>query len=133
LLRPDRGIEAANAFFRKALASNPGCAPRKVTLDGHAPSHRALRLLRRERRVWRRVQVRSCKYLNSIVEQDHRAVKGRCASMMGFKSFDSAATTIAGIELAHRIRKKQFALGHARGACRFNMRTAWARALFGAA
>ena len=93
LLRPDRGIEAAKAFFRKALESNLGCAPRKVTLDGHVPSHRALRLLRRERRVWRRVQLRSSKYLNNIVEQDHRAVKGRCAPMMGFKSFDSASTT----------------------------------------
>jgi len=47
-LRPDRGIAAAQAFFRKALASHPDRAPRKVTLDGHAPSHRALRVLRRE-------------------------------------------------------------------------------------
>jgi hypothetical protein len=96
---------------------------------GVEPIHHSLHLFV----CWRRVQVRSCKYLNNIVEQDHRAVKGRCVPMMGFQSFDSAATTIAGIELARRIRKKQFALGHARGACRFNMRTAWERALFGAA
>jgi len=44
MLRPDRGIAAAQAFFRKALASHPDRAPRKVTLDGHVPSHRALRL-----------------------------------------------------------------------------------------
>ena len=48
LRRPDRGITAAQAFFRRALASHPDRLPRKVTLDGHAPSHRALRLLRRE-------------------------------------------------------------------------------------
>src|SRR5271169_6573899 len=48
MLRPDRGIAAAQAFFRKALASHPDRAPRKVTLDGHVPSRRALRLLRRE-------------------------------------------------------------------------------------
>src|SRR2546428_8846179 len=102
-LRPDRGIAAAQAFFRKALASHPDRAPRKVTLDGHAPSHRALRVLRREHPAWRRVRVRSSKYLNSIIEQDHRAIKRRCASLKGFKSFANAAVTIAGVELAHRI------------------------------
>ena len=48
LLRRDRGIAAAQALFRKALATNPTRRPRKVTLDGHTPSQRALRLLRRE-------------------------------------------------------------------------------------
>jgi transposase-like protein len=48
--------------------------------------------------------VRTCKYLNNIVEQDHRAIKRRRASMAGFKSFTNVAITIAGIELAHRIR-----------------------------
>jgi transposase-like protein len=133
LLRKDRGIEAAKAFFRKALASNDGRPPRKVTLDGHVPSHRALRLLRREGRVWYNIRVRTCRYLNNIVEQDHRAIKRRCASMTGFKTFQSASITIAGIELAHRIRKHQFALGHAQGASRYTMRTAWERALFGTA
>jgi putative transposase len=54
------------------------------------------------------VEVRSCKYLNNIVEQDHRAIKRRCASMKGFQSFTNAAITIAGIESAHRIHKRQF-------------------------
>jgi transposase-like protein len=44
LLRRDRGIAAAQAFFRKALATNLNRWPRKVTLDGHVPSHRTLRL-----------------------------------------------------------------------------------------
>jgi transposase-like protein len=111
LLRCDRGIAAAQAFFRKALATNLNRWPRKVTLDGHVPSHRALRLLRREDPRWLHVKVRSCKYLDNIVEQDHRAIKRRCASMAGFKSFDNAAITIAGIELAHRIHKRQFSFG----------------------
>lgn len=55
--------------------------------------------------------VRSNRYLNNIVEQDHRAIKRRCASMLGLKSFTTAAITLAGIELAHRIRKRQFSLG----------------------
>jgi transposase-like protein len=53
LLRRDRDIAAAQAFFRKALATNPTRWPRKVTLGGHTPSHRALRLLRRENPKWR--------------------------------------------------------------------------------
>lgn len=111
LLRPDRGIAAAQAFFRKALISVAPRLPRKVTLDGHVPSRRALWLLRREHPCWRNVKVRTNRYLNNIIEQDHRAIKRRCVSMAGFKSFANASVTIAGIELAHRIRKRQFSLG----------------------
>ena len=132
LLRPDRGIAAARAFFRKAAATNGGHGPRKVTLDGHVPSRRALWLLRREALLWRHVKVRTSQYLNNIVEQDHRAIKRRCSAMHGFKSVSAATVTIAGIELAHRIRKHQFRLGHARGRRRHSMLTAWNRALFGA-
>jgi putative transposase len=64
------------------------------------------RLLRREDPKWKFVQVRSSQYLNNLIEQDHRAIKRRCASMGGFKSFGTAAITLAGIELAHRIRKR---------------------------
>jgi transposase-like protein len=55
LLRRDRGIVAAQAFFRKALATCAPRVPRKVTLDGHVPSRRALWLLRREHPCWRNV------------------------------------------------------------------------------
>jgi transposase-like protein len=100
-----------------------------VTLDGHVPSHRALRLLRREDPRWLQVKVRSCKYLNNIVEQDQRAIKRRCASMVGFKSFDNAAITIAGIELAHRIHKRQFAFGARRPRRVRSLKALWDRAL----
>ena len=129
MLRPDRGIAAAQAFFRKALASHPDRAPRKVTVDGHVPSHRALRLLRREHPAWRRVTVRSSKYLNNIIEQDHRAIKRRCASMKGFKSFANAAVTIAGVELAIRIHKHQFSIGRDRPRNDSSLRTDWERAI----
>jgi transposase-like protein len=106
LLRRDRGIAAAQAFFRKPLPTNPTRSPHKVTLDGHTPSHRALLLLRPENPKWKYVEVRTCKYLNNIVEQDHRAIKRRCAPVKGSKSFTNGAITIAGIELAHRIHKR---------------------------
>src|SRR3979409_206772 len=56
-------------------------------------------------------KLRSSKYLNNLIEQDHRGVKQRIAVMLGFKGFRNAAMTIAGIELMHRIRKRQFGLG----------------------
>jgi len=129
LLRRDRGIDAAQAFFRKALASNAPRVPRKVTLDGHVPTRRALWLRRREHPCWRNLKVRTCKYLNNIVEQDHRAIKRRCASMAGFKSFANAAITIAGIELAHRIRKGQFSFGRGRRRHDWSRKAEWAMAL----
>jgi len=57
---------------------------------------------------WKRL--RSSRYLNNMVEQDHRGVKSRFKPMLGFKVFDRAAVTIAGVELLHRIRKGQFNL-----------------------
>jgi putative transposase len=49
------------------------------------------------------------KYLNNILEQTHRFIKRITKSMMAFKAFHSASATIAGIEVAHMIRKNQFA------------------------
>ncbi len=66
---------------------------------------------------WKDTRLRSSKYLNNLIEQDHRGVKSRINPMLGFKVFDRAAVTIAGVELLHRIRKGQFNLGrlHVRG------------------
>jgi transposase-like protein len=55
-------------------------------------------------------KLRSSKYLNNLIEQDHRSVKQRVAVMLGFKQFRNAAITIASIKLMHRIRKGQFDL-----------------------
>jgi transposase-like protein len=129
LLRPDRSIASAQAFFRKTLSTNFPRWPRKITLGGNSASHRALRLLRRENRKWKYVLVRGCRYLNNIVEQDHRAIERRCASMTGFKSFENASIRIAGIELAHRIRKHQFSFGPGRQRRVGSLKQLWERAL----
>ncbi|MBN8245782.1 IS6 family transposase, partial [Nitratireductor aquimarinus] len=55
----------------------------------------------------RTVAIRQAKYLNNILEQDHRFIKRITGPMMGFKAFHSTAATIAGIETAHMIRKAQ--------------------------
>ena len=126
-LSEHRNIEAAKDFLRKALSTSG--APMKGTLGGHYGSHRALFELRREAWVWRRVKVRTCQYVNNIVEQDHRAIKARTGPMLVFKTFVNAARALAGIELVHRIRKGQFMLVRRRGPTpRISMRTAWNRA-----
>jgi transposase-like protein len=125
----DRSESAARAFFSKALITHQHRRPRKVNLDGNAASHRALRSLRQENPEWRSVVVRSRRYLNNIVEQDHRAIKRRCAPMLALKSFRTAAVTLAGVELAHRIRKRQFSFGRGGPRQFSSLKHLWARAL----
>ena len=54
------------------------------------------------------VIVRTSKYLNNLIEQDHRRVKQRSSPMLGFKRFGNAAVTISGMELIQKIKKGQF-------------------------
>ena len=53
------------------------------------------------------IEIRKIKYLNNIVEQDHRAVKRVTRPMLGFKAFEAAHDTLVGIELMHMIKKRQ--------------------------
>ena len=105
-----RDVAAARAFLRKAIKSQQRF-PRTITLDGYATSHRAVRQLKVDGWLLANTKLRSSIYLNNLIEQDHRGVKQRIAAMLGLKGFSNAAITIAGIELLHRIRKGQFALG----------------------
>ena len=111
-LRRTRGIAAAKAFFRKALKHHR--EPPSITLDGHQPSHSALRRMGMNGEFNFRgpnpVKIRCCQYLNNVREQDHRRVKGRLRSMLGFKTFYNARRVIIGIELAQKIHKRQFAI-----------------------
>jgi transposase-like protein len=110
LLRAKRDVAAAKAFFRRAF-KRQGRLPRAITLDGYQASHRAAREILGEHRRGKRTQIRSSKYLNNLIEQDHRSIKLRLGPMLGLKRFQRASITIAGIELMHRIRKGQFKLG----------------------
>ena len=85
-------------------------APETITLDGYAASHRAVREMKIDRELPKETRVRSSKYLNNLIEQDHRGVKSRIGPMLGLKWFTTAAIVIAGIELSHRIHKGQFDL-----------------------
>ena len=65
----------------------------------------AMRTLKREGMLSRRVPLRQCKYLNNIVEQDHRSIKKRTWLAKGYGSFQSAWRTLEGIETVNMIRK----------------------------
>ncbi|HTW68875.1 MAG TPA: DDE-type integrase/transposase/recombinase [Acetobacteraceae bacterium] len=111
--RAFRQFRPAKAFFRKAIKGQ-GSGPRTVTLDGYAASHRAVREMKADGELPAETKLRSSKYLNNLIEQDHRGVKQRIGPMLGFKWFRTAAITIAGIELLLRIHKGQFNLGRLR-------------------
>ena len=108
LLSRRRDIAAAKRFFSRATGQHG--VPRVITLDGYAALHRAVAKLKEVGMLPRHVRVRSCKYLNSVVEQDHRRIKQPIRPMLGFKRFETAAVTIRGIELAMKIKKQQFNL-----------------------
>ena len=77
-------------------------------MDGYPASHRAVEALKAEGVLPRDIELRSNAYLNNMVEQDHRRVKQWVGPMLGFKRFDHAAIVLAGMELAHKLRKGQF-------------------------
>jgi transposase-like protein len=108
-LSPKRDVNAAKAFLRKAMKQQR--VPSKITLDGYAASHRAVRELKASGELPQHVVVRSSKYLNNRIEQDHRRVKQRIRVMVGLKNSQTAAVVISGIELAEKIKKGQFQIG----------------------
>jgi putative transposase len=105
LLRKYRDAAAAKAFFRKAFKHN-GC-PEKVTIDKSGSNIAALSSANKALPKDKQIEVRQIKYLNNIIEQDHRFIKKRTKPMLGFKSFHSAKVTIAGIENIRMIQKGQ--------------------------
>jgi putative transposase len=103
LLTPQRDRAAAAAFLRKAIRDQG--LPEKITIDQSGSNTAAIKRYNRAHGAG--IAIRQCKYLNNIVEQDHRAVKRQVRPMLGFKSFWAARCTIAGIEVMHALRKGQ--------------------------
>jgi transposase-like protein len=90
-------------FLIKAIRRHGG--PEKVTIDGSEANAAAIRRYNAERGA--AMAIRQVRYLNNVVEQDHRAVKRITRPMLGFKSFEAAQCTLAGVELMHMLRKGQ--------------------------
>jgi transposase-like protein len=121
-----RDVNAAKAFLRKAIKEQR--VPIKITLDAYAAPHRAVTDLKASGELPKRVAVRTSKYLNNRIEQDHRRIKQRLRPMLGLKNFSTAAVVIGGIELAEKIKKGQFKIGKL-GSTKATMPEVWQAAL----
>src|SRR5256886_3979560 len=103
LLTEQRDEQAAKRFLTKAIRRHG--VPEKITIDGSAANAAAIKSYNAEHGT--AIAIRKIKYLNNIVEQDHRGVKRITRPMLGFKAFDAAQATLVGIELMHMIKKRQ--------------------------
>jgi len=109
MLSEQRDEAAAGAFFQQAIGNNG--VPEKVVIDKSGANQAGLlsvNTLLWFLGFWPLIEILQVKYLNNIVEQDHRFIKKITKPMKGFKAFHSASATLQGIEVAHMIRKKQF-------------------------
>jgi len=103
LLRAKRDKEAARRYFEKAIDQNG--TPETITIDKSGANLAGLHAVNARRET--PIRIRQAKYLNNIVEQDHRAIKRRTRPMLGFKDFCCARILLGGIELMHMIGKGQ--------------------------
>ncbi|WP_170428430.1 IS6 family transposase [Ruegeria arenilitoris] len=109
MLSERRNRPAAARFFAKALSSNE--IPSKIVIDKSGANAAGIREVNKILNRFgcpAKIQTVRSKYLNNLIEQDHRFIKRRVRHMCGFKSFRSASATLDGIEVANMIRKQQF-------------------------
>jgi putative transposase len=111
LLTEERDEQAAKRFLTKAIRRHG--VPEKITIDGSAANEAAIKSYNKDHGTV--ITIRKIKYLNNIVEQDHRGVKRLTRPMLGFKAFDAAQSTLTGIALMHMLRKGQLADGVEQG------------------
>jgi transposase, IS6 family len=107
LLAARRDTAAAKRFFRKAMAQPHVANPRTLTVDKNPAYPRAVADMKSDGQLSRRTCLRQCKYLNNIVEQDHRRIKRLVRPGLGFGSFHTARRTLAGFETMAMMRKGQ--------------------------
>ncbi len=107
MLSSKRDRKAAKRFFKKALSSNHNQIPRVITVDKNPAYPAAIDKLKNENNLFTNVEIRQVRYLNNIIEQDHRSIKRIVNPMLGFQSFRSADKTLKGIEAMNMIKKRQ--------------------------
>src|SRR5512147_2591139 len=105
-LTAHRDKKAARRFLKKAIRQHG--LPAKVTIDKSGANTAAIEALQGE--TGQAIEIRQNKYVNNLVEQDHRSVKRLVRPMLGFKAFHSAKATLQGIELLHMIKKGQMVI-----------------------
>jgi putative transposase len=108
LLTVHRDKKAAKRFLKKAVSQHG--LPDKITIDKSGANAAAIEALKEE--TGQEIEIRQIKYLNNLVEQDHRSIKRIVRPMLGLKSFRSASVTLQGIEFMHMIKKGQMVADH---------------------
>lgn len=103
LLTKRRQRISAQSFLIKAIENNG--KPEIINIDKSGANTSAIKVY--NKRSYSNIKIRQCKYLNNIVEQDHRMIKWRIVQGLGFKEFESARRTIAGVELIRMLKKDQ--------------------------
>jgi transposase, IS6 family len=106
-LSATRDAQAAKHFFGKALDACHTVIPRVITVDQNATYPKAFRALKEEGILPPSCELRQSKYLNNLVEQDHRFIKRLVKPGMGFFSFETAWRTLQGYEVMNMLRKGQ--------------------------
>jgi putative transposase len=106
LLTEPRDEQAALRFLIKAIRRHG--VPEKITIDGSETNAAAIRSYNEARGT--AIEIRQVKYLNNLVEQDHRGVKRVTRPMLGFKSCAAAQAALVGIELMHMLKKGQLVI-----------------------
>ena len=106
LLTKRRQRMSAQSFLIKAIEHNG--KPLVINIDKSGSNSSAIRVYNKRALATKsRIRIRKCKYLNNIVEQDHRFIKWRIQQGLGFKEFESARRTLSGIEIVRMIKKNQ--------------------------
>jgi transposase-like protein len=107
MLSATRDADAAERFFRQVLQALHARTPHVITVDKNAAYPPAFEALQQEGMLPAPCMLRQCKYLNNVMEQDHRCVKRRVNPGLGFGAFHTAHRTIQGYEAMHMLRKGQ--------------------------
>ena len=105
LLTKRRMKGSAQKFLNKAIRNNG--KPRIINIDKSGANTAAIKTWNKRSFTRKKIKIRRVKYLNNIIEQDHRSIKRRIAISTGFKEFEAAQRTLAGIEIINMIRKDQ--------------------------
>ena len=106
-LSPTRDGEAAKRFFLKILAASHTVEPRVINVDKNAAYPKAFAELKAEGHIPEGCELRQVKYLNNLIEQDHRCIKRLTKPAMGFFSFETTKRTLQGFEVMNMLRKGQ--------------------------
>ncbi len=106
-LTAKRDAQAAKRFFKKTLKAIHTQNPRVITVDKNTAYPKAIEELKAKEELATQVELRQKKYLNNMVEQDHRGIKQLIKPGMGFESFNTARRTIKGYEIMNMMRKSQ--------------------------